>query len=247
MPIDELAIFEDAQAVQDEAFLEENDNEIHLPMILETESMLPPPRPDATSAYGDAPEPVPHKRADRPISDFALALDLWCFQSNITRRQYSGLLEVLRLLVDIDDLQQLPKDVSTLTKSAVAQLPLLPQRRKQVYLKPEKLPTLQPSQKFGDVSAPTTWVYWFDPAALFTAILSTPAITEKLHFGMAEFVDEPYEFWHSMSWASSIRSTSGEYAKYPDGSPVFPSDFVEYSCREPSCSCSTTVHSTVDM
>jgi hypothetical protein len=58
-----------------------------------------------------------------------------------------------------------------------------------------------------------------------------------MHVGIARFVDEPSELWESLSWASSNRSTSGVFARYSDGLPVFVSDIVNYRCRGLDCSC----------
>ncbi|PMD37433.1 hypothetical protein L207DRAFT_585769 [Hyaloscypha variabilis F] len=149
------------------------------------------------------------------------------------------LLEVLKLLKDLNDIKRLPKALESLKKSFVNQLPLLQQRKRKVDLVPEKVPTLAASAKVdGGNSPPFAWAYWFDPTCLISSILSTPSIKGQMFFGMAHFVDEPQEFYHSMSWASSIRLTSGEYAYYPDHTPIFPSDFVQYICQSPSCPCS---------
>ena len=200
--------------------------------------MRPPPRPSNSDMAADDSEPILHKRGLGMIEDFVFALGLWCTKFRVSRRQYSSLVEVLQLMKDITDIKRLPKSVSTLTKSSTSQLPLIPQRRKKVALNPEKLPSIAESAKFDyGNSPPQAWVYWFDPIALISAILSSPKITANMHFGMAEFVDQPTEFWHSMSWASSVRSTSGQFAHYPDGSLIFPSDFVEYRCKAPGCTC----------
>ena len=45
---------------------------------------------------------------------------------------------------------------------------------------------------------------------------------------MAEYVDEPVELWHSRSWGSSVRAASGDFVRIPDGSIIFPGDFVEF-------------------
>ena len=62
-------------------------------------------------------------------------------------------------------------------------------------------------------------------------------VRKKMHSGLAHWIDSPYELWHSHSWASSIRITSGEFAHYPDGEPIFPSDFVRFQCYKTLCMC----------
>ena len=42
-----------------------------------------------------------------------------------------------------------------------------------------------------------------------------------------------------MGWASSIRAVSGQYALYPNHSPIFPSDFIFFRCRTLDCECKT--------
>ena len=49
-----------------------------------------------------------------------------------------------------------------------------------------------------------------------------------MYFGIAILVDNPYELWHSKAQASSIRSTSGKYGRYPNNTPIFPLDTVFY-------------------
>lgn len=49
-------------------------------------------------------------------------------------------------------------------------------------------------------------------------------------------VDEPTQLWHSAQWAASIRTTSGEFAQYADGSgPIFPGDFCKFACSFTAC------------
>ncbi|KAI9747998.1 MAG: hypothetical protein M4579_007339 [Chaenotheca gracillima] len=78
-------------------------------------------------------------------------------------------------------------------------------------------------------------MYWFDPVPFFTTMLSSNSFVSQLHLGMADFVDEPKELWHSRSWASSIRASSGKYALFPDGQPAFPSDIVIFGCSRDLC------------
>jgi hypothetical protein len=211
--------------------------------VASPDNMRPPPRP-TTIIEDDTSETISHKQAVGEMDEFCFALGIWCQQNHISKHQYISLVEVLSLLNDVGTIKKLPKDFFTLKKNTAAQLPLLPIQRQKVSLAPEKLPTMAPLEKRTGLtsSLPTTWAYWFDPRALFSSILSSPKIVQKMHFGLAHFVDEPYEFWHSVSWASSVRSTSGKYAKYPDGMPIFPSDFIEYTCCTQLCTCNSSPH-----
>ena len=47
-----------------------------------------------------------------------------------------------------------------------------------------------------------------------------------MHFGMAQYVDEPTELWHSNAWGSSIRTCSGEICHTKAGGLIIPGDIV---------------------
>jgi hypothetical protein len=87
--------------------------------------------------------------------------------------------------------------------------------------------TVQPTNP-GATSDCISEQHWYNPVSLFHSILSSNLAAEKMHFGMAEYVDEPVELWHSRSWGSSVRAASGDFARIPDGSIIFPGDFVEF-------------------
>jgi hypothetical protein len=57
---------------------------------------------------------------------------------------------------------------------------------------------------------------------------------QQLHQGMAEYHDAPTELWHSHAWASSIRTTAGQFAHYSSKQPIFPSDFIMFRCNAES-------------
>ena len=42
-----------------------------------------------------------------------------------------------------------------------------------------------------------SWQYWYDSVDLISMILSASQLRDKMFFGMAEYVDEPTELWHS--------------------------------------------------
>jgi hypothetical protein len=178
-----------------------------------------------------------------------------CQSETITRRQYEAFLEVLKLMKDIKEIQALPPKVDTLKRMATAALPLLPLRQLEVALNPDKLPSYAAGQKKGKriqneedeqrlaenpataIEPPKGRVTFFDSIPFFSALLSTPRVVEKVHFGMAEWVDTPQELYHSYSWATSIRAAGKDHARYPDGTPLFPSDFVDFVCNNGLCSC----------
>lgn len=189
----------------------------------------------SSAAFGaDTSVPLPHKRATAPISKFIFAMGLWC--EDVSASKYASLRQILRMLEPHKEISVLPESVSTLKNWAKSQMPLLPLRQKTIPLKVEKLPSLRPSLKDSEFS-PSETLYFFDPVHLFSTFLSSPQIIAKMHVGFAEFVDSPTQLWHSRSWSSSIRSTSGQFAHYSDGQPIFPSDFVQYQCVDLSCRC----------
>ena len=116
----------------------------------------------------------------------------------------------------------------------------------------EKLATEQASRKRDEAQAgknPMAKLHIIDPTSMFTAFMSSD-VGQGMHTGLAHFVDEPEELYHSHSWASSNRSTSGEFAHIIgweetegegiiDGiiDVVFPSDIVLYCCTIKDCPC----------
>ncbi|KAI9749166.1 MAG: Glutathione reductase [Chaenotheca gracillima] len=201
-----------------------------------TINMPPPTRRGSESV--DKSEEIPHKRAYGSLDEFSFALGLWCTQASITRRQYAALLEVMSLLKDLSRLKLLPKNVQTLKGMVKHHLPLTKMRRQEISLTPEKLPSFTPQEKRSQIPpSPKAWLHWFDPISLVSGILSSPSLRSKMHIGMAEFVEKPTELWQSMSWGTSIRSCSGQFSRYYDNSPIFPSDVVHYRCDSADCIC----------
>ncbi|KAL7818066.1 hypothetical protein V8C44DRAFT_211757 [Trichoderma aethiopicum] len=99
-------------------------------------------------------------------------------------------------------------------------------RKAEVPLRVEKLATEQASRKAEQQGkAITADLYFIDPYSLFKAFLSSD-VANNMHTGLAHFVDEPTELFHSHSWASSVRTTSGQFAHVlgdktdKDGQPI---------------------------
>ncbi|KAN0117108.1 hypothetical protein V8E51_003085 [Hyaloscypha variabilis] len=156
---------EDDLIDEEEAFLEEAIQHIALPEedfleaildadvesmpIIDTpwerDSMPPPPRRPSTVptlSEEDDSEPVSHARTEENIDPLLFALGIWCERNSISRSQYSSLLEVLNLVKDVTVFETLPKTIEALNKRAVSHLPLLAQRRKEISVIAEKLPTI---------------------------------------------------------------------------------------------------------
>jgi hypothetical protein len=97
---------------------------------------------------------------------------------------------------------------------------------KPITFKAAKLPTATASQKQKNKTDNITKdLYFFDTKYLFESILSSD-IGNKIYQELGKWVDNPIELWHSFTWMSSARTISGIYIHYPDGAPIFPSEFV---------------------
>ena len=128
--------------------------------------------------------------------------------------------EILLLIKDLTEISDLPRKLDSLTSFLERNLPILPVRCRTIPVDARA----QSTQQSKDFVAKH---YWYDQEALFSSILASYLASEKMHFGMAEFADNPVELWQSRAWGSSIRATSGEFAYAANGDVLFPGDFVE--------------------
>jgi hypothetical protein len=146
-----------------------------------------------------------------PMSTFLFAFAVWCDRANISRSDYAALLEVIQLARDTPEVwKQLPKTLDTLQNRYQAQIPTSPIYEREIDLRLDKMPTGSGAGK----------VYFFDPIELTKTILRSN-MRQHMHFGMAQLVDEASELWHGEAWAESIRTCSGEFARYPNGTPPY--------------------------
>jgi hypothetical protein len=227
----------------------------------------PTPVPDAlvpeaavtSSRRVDPSKLVPHRQQQLlQSSDFETALGLYSHIFGTNRTQYVALCEVMSLLPGPNpgsphpDIKNLPNQLSTLKDHISKRFPLLDMRVADIPLTVEKLATERASRKRDEAQAgkdPMAKLHIIDPTSMFTAFMSSD-VGQKMHTGLAHFVDEPEELYHSHSWASSIRSTSGEFAHIigweeteDEGiidsiiDVVFPSDIVLYCCTITDCPC----------
>ena len=174
---------------------------------------------------------------DDTLSPFAMAFALWCEQSGISQQYYESLWQILQSLEDVTQLQSLPSSLSSLKEKAKSTIPILPVRRTPLSVVSLQLPTLSAAERHLAESTQGANLFFQDPVALLTALLKSPIFRKGLHIGMAEIVDEPTELWQSWSWGSSVKCSSGQFAVYPDGEPILPSDFVTYQCLISDCFC----------
>lgn len=158
-----------------------------------------------------------------PLSPFFWGLAAWADQIGLSRSGYKSLRE-LAMLSTVEDWRNLPLTLDTLLDRYEKNLPCPSIYGKSVPVQAQKLPT--GSQFFG---MPTAEVYFVDAINTVRTILNCAEMRNKMHFGMAELVDNPQELWHGQAWAQSILSCSGDAARI-NGTLVFPSDCVRYRC-----------------
>ena len=71
-------------------------------------------------------------------------------------------------------------------------------------------------------------MYYFDIKKIIFTILSSFWASKAFHIDMTEIVNSSFEYWHSFSWRSSIRTCSQNYVTYFDLTFIFFSDFVRF-------------------
>lgn len=208
---------------------------------LRADPPMPPPATQQSSAPDIQSELLTSARILEDPSPFNIALGLWCEEVGVSRTQYKILRDILLLLPSNSITAQLPNTLDTLKRHLHGHLPQLPLRRSLVKLVPDKLATMAESRKqkafeLGrPLSTPMEWLFFVDLKNLFAAMLRSD-LRERLYAGIGEFRTNPVELWQSGCWTSSLRTTSGKFARYPDKQPIFPSDFVTYHCLDKQCS-----------
>jgi hypothetical protein len=182
-----------------------------------------PPQPHGSSLSSDDPTTaIPHHQKAFKMKPFRAALSLFANKWNVSREQWSDLRSILHLLEHVpDEIALLPKKVDTIKEALEEQLPLLSLRSRKLDLDSSLLPTHAKHKEDMVV---------FDMRDYFKRLLQSEELMSRAHTSMAQYVDEPTEFWHSLSWGGSNRTTSGQFAKVQTGSHtddvVLASDFV---------------------
>ncbi|KAL7625329.1 hypothetical protein AAE478_004545 [Parahypoxylon ruwenzoriense] len=211
-----------------------------------------------------------HQNQTILTSNFEKALAAFAELTGLSRQEYASLREVLLLLKDsngnqIQDVLNLPNQLSTLISRFRRRLPLLDMRQAQIPLNPEKMPTEartrraradenlrlrargekpkrvirkgKTAQVEDDAPLLTAKLTFFDPPTFIRAYL-TSDIRKDIHMGPAVFVDYPSEMYHAHCWSGSVRTSSGQYPHLKNSGPVmFPSDWIYYRCTDSSCFC----------
>ena len=216
---------------------------------------------------GEVPDPTTrfahhYKRFD-DLSDFTFTMGVFAHLYGLSGRSYKTLRDILGLLVASNcpswEVENLPRQLSTLKKTVRQRLPLVPTRRSRVALRPEKMPSYAEQQKGGsavnrkrrrvEIGRDQAELTLLDPITMLRNFLSSDA-SRAMHRGMAHLVDTPTEVYHSRSGAASVRTTLGQFARATsDGSVqpsdesaatsrlILPSDSVLFSCLRQSCPC----------
>ncbi|MCJ1305627.1 hypothetical protein MMC08_008442 [Hypocenomyce scalaris] len=159
-----------------------------------------------------------------------MAFSIWCESADITCHTYTTLLEVFSLLINIRQLKDLLFKLDTLKHCYCQQLSLMQLHKSPVHVDAEVQPTLAESAKFICVTDTQDLVF-FDLVNLVSTMISSSDFLGKQHQELAVLSDELTEIFESVSWASSIHSTSGDFGQYKDGEPIFSSDFVQFRVR----------------
>jgi hypothetical protein len=182
------------------------------------------PMADAASDSGrggDLSEEVPHQPEAFDMSDFEVGICTLINKHQLPRSVYDELCNVLLLIKPTPpEILNLPKRIDTLKKKLRKQLPLLQMRKRQLHLDPTKLPTR---------GSHTEDLHMFDMRAVFSRMLQPERLLKRGHLDMAEFVDDPVEFYQSRSWSGSNRTTSGKFAMIKGREEILTSEFVWYT------------------
>ncbi|SMR43431.1 unnamed protein product [Zymoseptoria tritici ST99CH_3D1] len=184
---------------------------------------MPPPSLPTAAIPGFGPDTsvaLPQPRLSKQISNFELAVGLWSIASNISRVDYSQLRGILEMAAAAPNcvqlLREIPGTIDTIKAHVKGTVPLLDIRMKEVSLNLHQQASVASGKKQSKASN-KEFLYYFDLMQFFQAYLATPVSEEKLFEGLGHFVDAPVQLWHSRAWHSTIRISSGKYARYALG------------------------------
>lgn len=172
------------------------------------------------SRFVDNSLPVEFATGTGKVNESLIALGIFATSVDISTAQYTAMVELFQFLVqDPSVFSSIPRHLSTLKKYMRSVLPLQTIKAHKFTPDAEQLPPQS--------DAPAT-AYFFDLKEIAAIWQSDPAIFQHLYQGFGEFVDIYSEFWHGDTWLESVRSTSGQFALLPGGTPVIPSNCVWY-------------------
>jgi len=102
---------------------------------------------------------------------------------------------------------ELPAKLDTLKRMVRSHLPMLRLMRKPITVTMEKQPSLPAGEKkeLPRIQIQRrTFHYWYDPVDLITWMFNANNLTDKMHFGFAQYVERPVELWHSRMGVISL-------------------------------------------
>ncbi|KAI5777603.1 hypothetical protein EDC01DRAFT_604245, partial [Geopyxis carbonaria] len=160
---------------------------------------------------------------EQSLENFRLAFAIFCEAVSLSRSDYQKLRECLSMVTDIEQIHSIPYELETLQTQLNKQIPTPAIYSKTIPVKPDK----QSIRASGSLQKETK-MFFMDPTDFIKSILLNKQ-RDRSHFGMAQLVDEPTELWHGGAWAESVRTCSGQAARYSaEPLPIIPSDFVVY-------------------
>ncbi|KAI1350743.1 hypothetical protein F5Y01DRAFT_325814 [Xylaria sp. FL0043] len=170
---------------------------------------------------------VIHQPQELTLSTFHTALGIWENHHGISRDAHAQLVEIFQLATSIEDVKSTPRKKDTIFQHIIKSLPLRKLRKATINLDYKVLPSR---------TKLTEDILVFDIGDLVSAMLSSPLLSHQIYQGPAHLVNGSVtKPWEANWWGESIRSTSGFFYSYPDGTPIFPSDFVKWKCLPGQC------------
>lgn len=170
---------------------------------------------EATIDPFDASEPVKQPRTAHGLSDCAVGWGLYCIVHGVSRKQYAAHLQIFSLLGPVDKINRLPKSLDTLKRHVQESIPHIELRVvRNLPLNPKKLSSSRQVAAMATGESPTQDLFFLNLVD-FLGRIQGSQLTGNMHYGMADLVDSPTEAWHSMQWAGSVRTTSGDFGFYP--------------------------------
>jgi hypothetical protein len=165
---------------------------------------------------------VPRESRPFEMSEFELAYAHFAKKWKVSRSMHRDLRAILQLLPNPPPvITTMPKRIDKIKQRLDQQTPSLPTRRVTLALDPCLLPTRTAHEEHMRL---------FDMRDFFRSYLQSSALMKRVHTGMAHYVDQPIELYHSEAWGGSNRTTSGQFAKVQFGSGagqvILASDFV---------------------
>ncbi|KAI1432614.1 hypothetical protein GGR50DRAFT_696883 [Xylaria sp. CBS 124048] len=168
-----------------------------------------------------------HNPQPSGLSAFHTMLAIWESEHGVTRHAHAELVELFQLASSLKEIQMTPKSQQTPIARVIQSLPLWKTRKVSLNLDHTALPSRTNLKEDLIV---------FDLGDIVTSIILSPYMQRHMHRGMAHLIDGMVENpWQANWWGESVRTTSGQFFSYSDGSPIFPADFISWRCSGRTC------------